>query len=357
MRAGIDSLISGLTAIHPEAPRVLLALIGFFLTYFGSRLLIRITSKRLETIAVQTSARWDDFAVIALQQTRSFFVSAISLYIAIQALNLSPRVEAFAFKAVVITAIYQVWIWGNTAAAFFFMKQLKMSDKIQVETQSATRGFLLLFFRIGFAALLALTALDTIGINVTTFITGLGVGGIAIALAVQNVLGDLFASLSIIFDRPFEVGDSIAVDDHSGTVEKIGLKTTHLRSANGEQIVFSNTDLLKSRIRNLKRMKERRVVIKLGVTYEMSAEKLRSIPKIVESIIKSTDNTRFERCHFARYLDSSLEFEAVYWILNSEYSAFIRAQECVNLSIFEAFQNNDIAFAYPTQMVFQKSLA
>lgn len=357
MGAGLDHLIAALKALHPEAPRVFLALIGFFFTFFGSRLLVRATSKRLEPIASKTVARWDDFAVIALQQTRSLFIAALSFYVAIHFLDPSPKVESFAFKATVIVSIYQVWIWGNSAASLFFLKKLKMSEKMQLETQSATRGFLLLFFRIGFATLLLLTALDTVGVNVTTFITGLGVGGIAIALAVQNVLGDLFASLSIIFDRPFEVGDSIAIDEYAGTIEKIGLKTTHVRSANGEQIIFSNTDLLKSRIRNLKRMKERRVVLKLGVTYDTTADKLRRIPKLIEDTVKKAENTRFERCHFAQYRDSSLEFEAVYWVLHPEYGALARAQENVNLGVFETFQREAIEFAYPTQMVFQKNLA
>lgn len=356
MGAGFDRLISGLNAIHPESPRVLLALFGFLLTYFGSRLLIRITTNRLEPIAAKTAVRWDDFAVLALKQTRSLFIAVLSLYVAIHFLDPSPRIESFAFKAMVIVSIFQVWSWGNSAAALFFMKQLKMSDKMQVETQSATRGFLLLFFRIAFAALLLLTALDTIGINVTAFITGLGVGGIAIALAVQNILGDLFASLSIIFDRPFEVGDVIVVDNYSGTVEKIGLKTTHVRGTDGEQIIFSNADLLKSRIRNLKRMKERRVVIRLGVTYDTPTEKLRSIPNWVEEVVRSTANTRFDRCHFSSYLDSSLEFEIVYWMINPDYSVFVRAQEHIHLGIFEVFQHNRIEFAYPTQMIFQKNI-
>jgi small-conductance mechanosensitive channel len=190
------------------------------------------------------------------------------------------------------------------------------------------------------------------GIDITALVAGLGVGGIAVALAAQNILGDLFASWSIVLDKPFLVGDFIIIDGYSGTVEHIGLKTTRLRSLTGEQLIFSNSDLLKCRIRNYKRMQERRIVFSFGVLYETPLEKLKEIPGIVKDIITSIENTRFDRAHFASYGNYSLNFEVVYYVLSSDYTVYMDIQQKINLALFEEFQKKDIVFAYPTQTIY-----
>jgi small-conductance mechanosensitive channel len=195
-------------------------------------------------------------------------------------------------------------------------------------------------------------ALDTYGVNVTTLIAGLGISGIAVALAVQNVLGDLFASFSIVFDKPFVIGDFIIVGDYLGTVEYVGLKTTRIRSLSGEQLVFSNGDLLKSRIRNFKRMFERRVVFTIGVLYQTTYEHLIEIPKMIQSIIENQSQVRFDRAHFKEYGAYSLNFEIVYWIQNPDYNVYMDIQQTINLSIFKQFKEKGIEFAYPTQTLF-----
>jgi len=188
-------------------------------------------------------------------------------------------------------------------------------------------------------------------VNITGLVAGLGIGGIAVALAVQNILGDLLASLSIVLDKPFVIGDSIVVDSFSGTVEHIGLKTTRIRSISGEQLVFSNNDLLKSRIQNYKRMQERRVVFGFGVTYQTPLEKLPLINRIIREIIAAQPNSRFERVHFKEYGDSALNYEVVYFVMTPEYGIFMDVQETINLEIFRRFQEEGIEFAYPTRTV------
>jgi small-conductance mechanosensitive channel len=198
-------------------------------------------------------------------------------------------------------------------------------------------------------ALLVVTALQNFGIDVTALVTGLGIGGIAIALAVQNILGDLFAALAIVLDKPFVVGETIHVDNIIGTVEHVGLKTTRLRSLSGEQIVISNNDLLKSRIRNYKRMQERRVVFQLDVTYDTPAEKVARIPQIVRGVIERQPITRLDRCHFLTFAESSLRIEAVYYVLDPDYNRYADTQHAINLELLREFRREKIEFAFPTR--------
>ncbi len=196
-----------------------------------------------------------------------------------------------------------------------------------------------------------LLLLDNLGVNITTLVASLGIGGIAVALALQNILGDLFASLSIAMDKPFLVGDFIVVDDLMGTVRHIGLKTTRIKSLGGEELVFSNNDLLKSRVRNYKRMAERRVVFGFGVTYDTPPETLESLVAAVRRIIEAKDGTRFDRAHFKNFGASNLDFEAVYCILSADYNAFMDAQQRINLALLRHCNEHGINFAFPTQTI------
>jgi small-conductance mechanosensitive channel len=200
--------------------------------------------------------------------------------------------------------------------------------------------------------IILLIALDNLGINISALVAGLGIGGIAVALAVQNILGDLFASFSIFLDKPFVIGDFIIVDTYLGTIEHIGLKTTRVRSFSGEQLVFANADLLKSRIRNYKRMYERRVVFTLGVIYQTSYEKLKKIPEIIQDIIEKQTQTRFDRAHFKEYGPYSLNFEIVYWVESPDYNLYMNIQQKTNLEIFQRFDDENIEFAYPSQSLY-----
>jgi small-conductance mechanosensitive channel len=196
-----------------------------------------------------------------------------------------------------------------------------------------------------------LMVLDNFGVNITALVASLGVGGIAVALAVQNILGDLFASLSIMLDKPFELGDFIIVGDVLGSVEHIGLKTTRVRGLGGEQVVFSNGDLLKSRIHNHKRMETRRVAFVLRVAYGTSEEQLCGIPRMLREIISAKPNVDFERAHFFMWGEWSLDFEVVYHFRSPDYILHMDAQQDIFLEIYRRFEEEGIRFAHPMSIV------
>lgn len=199
-------------------------------------------------------------------------------------------------------------------------------------------------------ALILLLLLDNFGLHVTALITTLGVGGIAVALAAQSVLGDLLAAISIFLDKPFVAGDFIIFDDFLGSIRSVGLRSTRLDSLSGEQIVISNSDLLKARIRNYKQMRERRVVFRLGVRYGTPADAIARIPQTIRAAIEAQPTTRFDRAHFQGFGESSLDFETVYYVLSPDYNVYMDLQQAINLAILRSFEAEKIAFAHPIRM-------
>jgi len=197
-----------------------------------------------------------------------------------------------------------------------------------------------------------LLLLDNLGFNISTLIAGLGITGIAVALAAQALLGDLFSYFVIFFDIPFEIGDFVVFEGISGNIEKIGIKTTRIRSLSGEQLIVSNSKLTNTLLHNYKRMERRRIVFNLGVTYQTKPEQLKVIPEIVKNIIMKNDNVQFDRGHFGSFGDSSLNFEFVYFVLSSDYVVYMDAQQKINLEVYEEFAKRGIEFAYPTQTIF-----
>jgi len=280
-------------------------------------------------------------------QTTLLFLLALSLYFGAFAVELKDRWQHIVEKVLLIGVCWQVGLWATTGAlAWINLKQrIKMTDD---RAAAGTLGIISYIVRIFIWSVVLLLTLDNLGINVTTLVAGLGIGGIAIALAVQNVLGDLLASLSITLDKPFVLGDFLIVDDFKGTVENIGIKTTRLRSLDGEQIIMPNADLLKSRMRNYGRMSERRVLFSVGVTYETPRAKLITLPDLVRHIVETQPNVRLDRCHLARLGAYSIDVEVVYYVLSKEYNVFMDIQQSINLQLIEAFEREQIEFAYPT---------
>jgi small-conductance mechanosensitive channel len=266
-----------------------------------------IVQKRLSVLARKTSTDLDDLVLDLFHGIKWFLLLAIALYCGAQVLTLPLKLMHLLRNIFVIALLLQSIIWGNQLIKYCINRYSKR-ENISVITLSVIS----VICRIVLISIVVLLALDNLGFDVTTLVAGLGIGGIAIALALQNILGDLFASFTIIFDKPFEIGDFIIVGDLMGKVEHVGLKTTRVRSLSGEQLVFSNGDLLKSRIRNFKRMYERRVPFHLGVTYQTPYEKLAAIPGMIRDIIQEQQNIRFDRAHFQSYGDFSLNFEVVY---------------------------------------------
>lgn len=299
----------------------------------------------------RTSTRVDDLVVAILKKTKLFFILAVAVWGGSLSLSLPESYSAAIWVAFRIAAILQAAIWANAALAHALDGY---RSKVTAENPGAATGMtaLSVVARAALWAVFLLLLLQNLGVQVTALITGLGIGGIAIALAVQNVLGDLLASLSIIFDRPFEVGDFVIVDDLMGTVQNVGLKTTRMQSITGEQLVFNNSDLLSSRIRNYKRMKERRILFSIGVVYGTSRSLLEEIPSLVEAAIERAEHTRFDRCHFKEFGDSALIFEAVYYMQVPEYTVFMDVQQAINLELYQVFQDRGLEFAFPSQTIY-----
>ncbi len=315
----------------------------------------KIILKRLKKWAKETETTIDDFIVNSIIEKTAIPLLYFGVfYFSLNLLKLTPSLKKIinAF-AIALLTFFSARLIIEVLSYTFKIYWIKQGKKEALE--KSLRGILRIA-KVLVWGLAIVFFLDNLGFKVSTVLAGLGIGGVAVALAAQAILKDLFSYFSIIFDRPFEVGDFIIVDDFLGTVEYIGIKTTRIRSLGGEQLVFSNTDLTDSRVRNYKRMEKRRVVFQFGVTYDTPVEKLKKIPKIVEEIIKSVKDTIFDRAHFFSYGDFSLIFEVVYYVLGSDYNKYMDIQQEINLKLKEEFEKERIEFAFPTQTLYVHSL-
>ena len=329
-------------------------LIALGVTVFAMFVLLlarRLGLARLSALARQTANTWDDGLAEMLSRTRAPFILIVALFLGSLFLNLASEYRQIVYSIAAIALVIQGGIWVNRLLLFWLRQdteQRRKTDPASVAAVSAL-GFV---GRLILWTVVLLLVLDNLGVDVTALVAGLGVGGIAVALAVQNILGDLLASLSIVLDKPFTIGDFLIIDDYLGSVEHIGLKTTRIRSLSGEQLVFSNADLLGSRIKNYGRMFERRVVFKIGVTYQTPRDKLERIPGLIRAAVEAQAPIRFDRSHFQAFGDFALTFETVYYVLKPDYNIYMDIQQAINLQIHAAFEREGIEFAYPTQTLF-----
>jgi len=307
----------------------------------------KVVVHHLRILAQRTETRLDDIAVEALDATRVVVIVIMGLFAGSKFLELTPSLQVFATRAAIVAGLLQAALWGN-AGLRGWLRQYYADRAAEPgrATSAAAVGFIL---RMVLWIVILLMILDNLGVNITTLVASLGIGGIAVALAVQNVLGDLFASLSIVLDKPFVNGDFVIVDKYLGTVEYVGLKTTRIRSLGGEQLIFSNADLLKSRLQNMTRMSRRRVVFSISVTYDTPREKLAGIPVMLTDIVKAQPDVTFDRAHFQGIGPSSMNFEVVYWVESPDYIRFMDIQQQVLLQIVDGLAERDVRLAYPTQ--------
>lgn len=312
----------------------------------------RVLITRLGALAERTETEIDDAIVDLIKNTRPFFLAAVAVGAAMRGLAIHTKLVGPLSALLQLLVLVQVGLW--TAGLIEFLvgraltKRREAADRIGIAAVKAIGVTIKVIAWI----ILGLVALEFIfEKNVTALVGTLGVGGIALALAVQNILGDLLAAVAIVFDRPFDVGDSIAVDNMAGTVEQIGLKTTRLRSVTGEQLVIGNAELLKSKLRNYKRMYERRVLLNLDLTYDTPADVIERIPDIMKEIVSRQKSVRFERSHFAGFQESALRVETVYFVLDPDYKQFMDVQQAVDLAVLRRFAAERINFAFPTQTV------
>lgn len=329
----------------------LIALGVVFVCFLILILARKILLRHLARLAERTDTQIDDLLFAVLSRTKLFFLFIVSSYIGSKLVVLSPNILKIWNNIFFVVVIIQIAFWCSRGINFVISMTVKkrMADDAASATTISVLGFISKFL---LWSIVLLLMLDNLGVNITSLVAGMGIGGIAVALAVQNVLGDLFASLSIVIDKPFVIGDFIIVDELMGTVEHIGLKTTRLRSLSGEQLIFSNNDLLKSRIRNYKRMMERRIVFGFGVVYQTPPDKLPLINSMVREIIEKQEQLRFDRVHFKEYGDSSLNFEVVYFVKNPDYNLYMDMQQVINMEMFRRFRQEGIEFAYPTRTLF-----
>lgn len=358
MNDGVKRFLNDTLSINLSGEPVemwVIAILVVIASFLLLKLIVSLLGRRLSRIAAKTSTRIDDGIVELIGKTRWWLLGMLALYLGSLFVELPSRVSEIVGKALVIALLLQLGIWASSALKFSFA--VYRQKQIKKDPAGVTALNAISMFTTGLIWLaIFLLVLDNLGYNVTALIAGLGVGGVAVALAVQNILGDLFASLSILIDKPFVVGDFLIVDDLMGSVEHVGLKTTRVRSLSGEQLVFSNSDLLKSRLRNYGRMYERRVAFNIGVTYDTTQEQLQKVPRIMRTAIENQDKTRFDRSHFFKYGDYALIFETVYYVLGPDYNLYMDIQQAINLEINEAFEREGIVFAYPTQTLLMRQV-
>lgn len=329
----------------------LLALFYFAGAWIACRMLEKVALARLRALAEKTESKLDDFVVALLNKTivPLFYLGAF--YFAVTALTLGASLANLikAFCVIVLT----VQTTRLMIAIALFVIEGNWFQQTQLQSGGAVSKSIVKIIQITIWGLAVVFILDNLGFNVSAVVAGLGIGGIAVAFAAQQILGDLFNYFVIFFDRPFEEGDFVIFDDFRGEIEKIGIKTTRIRSLDGEQIVVANTDLASSRIRNYKKMIKRRVLFKLGVVYQTPLEQLKRIPGMIREIIQHIDKTVLDRAHFKSFGDFSLDIEVVYYVLSGDYNVYMDIQQQINFKIMEAFEKEKIEFAYPTQTVYE----
>lgn len=324
-----------------------------FLAVFTTLPILRaLIMRHLTRLSEKTANDIDDLLVDLLRRLIGPFVYLwAALYFGTLTLTLPERAAQLLHSLFIILITYKIAQIIESVTIFILQKWTKRWLEEDPNTAAMIKNMTVVV-RVAVWSGAVLFILSNLGINITAFVAGLGISGIAVALAAQAVLGDAFSSFAIFMDKPFRIGDFIIVGDLLGTVEHVGFKTTRIRSLYGEQLIFSNSDLTSSRIKNYKRMKERRVVFSVGVIYQTPVEKVKAIPPMIEKIIKEHKNARFDRVHFRSFGDFSLNYEIVFYVLSPDYNTYMDLQQSINFRVMEEFKKAKIEFAYPTQQLY-----
>jgi small-conductance mechanosensitive channel len=304
----------------------------------------RIVRAHYARLAATPEAEIMELPAKVASRTTVLFIVVAALYAGLQALRMPSQLATLALTVFTIGAFWQAGLWATTAVLYSLERRAQRELSVN-RAAVGTLGIIGFIARVTIWSLVLLLTLDNLGIEIGPLIAGLGIGGIAVALAAQNVLGDLFASLAITLDRPFVVGDAVAVDDFSGTVEYIGVKSTRLRSVTGEQIIIPNSNLMNSRMRNHSRLRERRVVLTIGVSRDTPVAKLEGIPALLRSLVEEHAGARFDRAHFAKLAPNSHDFELVYYVTTADYQRHMDIQQTIILKLLQAFERDGIALA------------
>ena len=312
-----------------------------------------IILSHLKSLAEKTKTGFDDVLVKIFSDLKPPIYLLISLYFAIKSIVIAPLVSQIVNIFFVVTIVYEIIQAAGKIVDYFTKKYLEKtadadSKKYGVSMVRAIR----IITKAALWMTGVLLVLSNLGVNISSFVASLGIGGLAVALALQNILSDVFSSFSIYFDKPFREGDFIIVGSDMGIVQKIGIKSTRIQTLHGEELVISNKELTAVRVQNFKKMERRRVAFTLGVVYGTKAEKIEKIPVIVGEVIGETENTNFDRCHFNGFGDFALNFEIVFYVNSPDYNLYMDIREKINLGLYRAFEREKIEFAYPTQTVY-----
>jgi small-conductance mechanosensitive channel len=319
--------------------------------FFVLVLLRRLARKQYARLEATPQEEFLELPLHVAARTTVWFLLIVAVFLGLQTLELPVKLARALITLLTIASFWQLGLWATTGVLAALERRQRRT--LAVDRAAAGSIAIISFMaRLTIWAFVLLLTLDNLGIQIKPLLAGLGIGGIAVALAAQNILGDLFASLSITLDRPFVLGDSLQIDDFSGTVEYIGVKSTRLRSVNGEQIIMPNSNLVASRVRNNTRATERRVVYTISVGPETPPAQLQKIPGLIRSLIESHSDVRFDRSHFAKITAASFDFEAVYIVKTTEYNRHMDILQDINLRLVEAFEKDGIAFAYPVQRLY-----
>jgi len=320
-------------------------LIAAGVTLVAALVLIAVRSRAVTSLQKRTDTRHGRrvrMALAALEATQPWFLVVVALFAGAQFVTLTPKADRLVDHVAMIATIVQAALWASKAIRAWLAHHV--AEKRHTDAGAATTVSVLGFFaQLALWSLVVLLALENLGFNITALLAGLGVGGIAVALAAQSILGDVFASITIALDRPFSIGDFIVLDDIMGTVEYIGLKTTRLRSLSGEQIVISNSELLKAKLRNFERLEERRVQFAVAFALDTPADKLGKVPAMMREAIEAQPQARFDRAHFKEIGDAHLTFEAAYYVSDRDYKRYMDTQQAINLALYARLQKEGIA--------------
>lgn len=327
----------------------IIAVIAFITFLIILKIFQVIVIKKLATLAKKTKTDIDDTLIKIVKSLKPPFYSFLAFYLALFFLNINDIGQKIINAILIIWLTYQV-IYGVQILIDYLVKKKMAKDKEEA-TQTGVK-YLSLLAKIALWVIGLILILGNLGVDVTSLIAGLGIGGIAVALAVQNILGDLFSSLAIFFDKPFLVGDFIIVGQNQGTVEKIGIKTTRIRALDGEEIIISNQELTAARIQNYKTVKERRSLFRIGVVYGTGQTKLKMIPKLLKEAVTGSKENRFDRAHFVEFGDSALLFELSFYVLTEDYKKFLDEQQQVLYKIKYLLEKEKIEMAFPTQTIY-----
>lgn len=312
----------------------------------------KIFLSQFSKFAKKTPTKIDDILVDTIKKFGISFYFFLSLYVGIRTLVFPDNIQIPLNYLFLVIGIYYGFRIINVFINFGAEAVIEKSQKKEKKVSRSAILLIALFSKIVIWIVILIFIISNLGYNVTSLVAGLGIGGIAIALALQNILSDIFCSFSIYFDKPFEEGDFIIVGDDLGIVKRIGIKSTRIQALQGEEVVISNRDLTNARVHNYKKMKRRRIIFNFGVTYGTTTKKLEKIPKIVKTIIEKIDKVDLDRVHFKGFGDFSLNFEVVYYVNLGEYAAFMDVQQEINLKLMKEFEKEKIEFAYPTQTLY-----